>query len=94
MSADLTLQRQIGKQLRAARVVAGMTINDVAARVGVCSAMISATECGRRNSCLQTLDRLTKAIGAKVVILDCDQVEKSRQDVPKPDPETPWWLQF
>lgn len=59
---------RLGELLHDARMVAGLTQADLAARAGVRPSYISMLESGQRNVTLATLDAVVSALGRELVI--------------------------
>lgn len=59
----------LGRRLRDARMTAGITLSDVAKRMGVTPQRISAIESGRSNMTIDTLARYTEAVNCRYQIL-------------------------
>lgn len=61
-------RREVGQQLRRARLDAGLTQTEVAAQIGTSTSYISEIENGRHNVTMDTLDAIAAAIGVEVTI--------------------------
>lgn len=61
-------RREVGQQLRRARLDAGLTQTEVAAQIGTSTSYISEIENGRHNVTMDTLDAIATAIGVEVTI--------------------------
>ncbi len=58
----------IGKRMRDVRVQAQLTQEDIAEKVGIKQAQVSAVEVGRRTTTLEVLERWMEACGATVTV--------------------------
>jgi transcriptional regulator with XRE-family HTH domain len=61
--------RQIGTQLRALRLAAGLTLRTLASRAGVTASLLSQIETGRAHPSVQTLFSLAESLGVPVADL-------------------------
>lgn len=59
--------QDVGRQLRRARIAAGLTMRELAARADVSHQLVEKVEAGQ-NTTLQTLDRLAEGTGAELVV--------------------------
>lgn len=82
------LQRQLGENLRAYRVVNGLSQEELADRLRVSRGYVSALERGERNLTLQVVERLSDSVGsASLVLLGPDfqrTLKKAARIPPKP----------
>lgn len=61
-----TLRELLGRNLREARLKAGLTQKELAAAASTTEAFVSQVENGARNVTLETMERLAGALGAAV----------------------------
>jgi transcriptional regulator with XRE-family HTH domain len=80
------LLRQIGKRLRAARELAGLSQSDVAYRVCMNRSSIANLEAGRQDTTVTRLALIAQVVGLPLADLVRDGVS---QDVPKCSPQAP-----
>lgn len=74
----------MGTQIRAARVAQGMTLRELARRIGVSPSFVSQLERNKVNASVGTLYALVNALG-----MSLDELMTSAADVPPDEPETP-----
>jgi predicted transcriptional regulator len=59
---------ELARELIAARMRAGLTQGDVAARMGTTQSVVARIESGRGTSSLRTVQRFANAVGARAVV--------------------------
>lgn len=69
--------RQLGEQVRALRVAAGLSGGEFARRIGVSRSMLSRIERGQVSASVQTLERIARGLGAPLARLFSDQVQRN-----------------
>lgn len=75
--SESTIEETVGAALRGLRAMEHLTLNELAARSGVSTAMISRIERGQVSASLGTLEALTGALGVPVANLFAGTVEQT-----------------
>lgn len=70
--------QDVGRQLRRARIAAGLTMRELATRAGLSHQLVEKVEAGQ-NTTLTTLDRLAEGAGAALVVRIEQPVSRPRE---------------
>jgi transcriptional regulator with XRE-family HTH domain len=73
MNEPWEIRKRIIQQLKGRRQELGLSLRDVERLSGIDNSNLSAMEKGTRSLSLDTLIKLTRALGLKIVLIDADE---------------------
>ena len=73
MNEPLKTRKRIIRQLKETRQARGLSLREVERLTGVDNSNLSSMEKGTRSLSLDTLIKLTRALGLKIVLVDADE---------------------
>ena len=73
MNEPWEIRKRIIQQLKGRRQELGLSLRDVERLSGIDNSNLSSMEKGQRNLSLDSLIKLTRALGLKIVLVDADE---------------------